>query len=278
MKKKKIFLIAGARPNFMKIAPLYHALIKEDWANSIIVHTGQHYDHNLSHTFFNDLGMPKPDVNLMIGSGSHAEQTAGIMIAFEKLVINEKPDIIIVVGDVNSTLACTITAKKCSIKVAHLEAGLRSFDMSMPEEINRIVTDALSDILWTPSPDADDILLKEGKAKKSIIRVGNIMIDSIRMMLPKIEQDNTFHSLGLQEKSYGVVTLHRPSNVDDKPTLDNICEALVSISEKYPLVFPLHPRTKKQLKQFDIYSKLENTKSIKLLEAMGYISFMSMIC
>ncbi len=277
MNKKKIFLIAGARPNFMKIAPLYHALKKQKWAETLIVNTGQHYDLNLSQSFFDDLGLPHAHINLNIGSGTHAEQTAGIMIAFEKLITGSRPDLVIVVGDVNSTLACSIAAKKCNIKIAHLEAGLRSFDMSMPEEINRIVTDALSDILWTPSPDADLRLRKEGKSEKSIIQVGNIMIDSVRMVLPKLKGDKTLKTLGLIKGRYGVVTLHRPSNVDGKETLTKICQSLINISKTHPLVFPLHPRTKKQLIEFDLFEKLNKISGILLLEPLNYIGFLNII-
>lgn len=277
MNKKKIFLIAGARPNFMKIAPLYHALKNKSWADTLIIHTGQHYDHNLSQSFFDDLGLPPADINLNIGSGTHAVQIAGIMVAFEKLIMQSRPDLVIVVGDINSTMACSITAKKCNITIAHLEAGLRSFDMNMPEEINRIVTDALSDILWTPSPDADQNLRNEGKNNNSIIRVGNIMIDSIRMMLPKIKAEQTFNKLSLQEKNYGIVTLHRPSNVDKKETLQKICRSLINISKRHTLVFPFHPRTKKRLDQFNLLSPLEKAEGIRLLEPLNYISFMNLI-
>jgi len=185
--KKTIHLIAAARPNFMKIAPLYHALVKEDWAEPIIVHTGQHYDLNMSDTFFRDLNLPAPHIHLNIGSGTHAEQTGGVMIAYEKVLVENKPDFVIVVGDVNSTVACTLAAVKLGIKVAHLEAGLRSFDRTMPEEINRILTDSIADYLWTPSPDADENLIREGIAPENISMVGNIMIDSLVMMPPKIQ-------------------------------------------------------------------------------------------
>lgn len=277
MKHKKIFLVAGARPNFIKIAPLYHSLLKQKWAQTIIVHTGQHYDKNLSNTFFIDLGLPEPDINLEVGSGTHAEQTTGVMLAFEKLLFRDKPDLVVVVGDVNSTMACAIAAKKCLVKVAHLEAGLRSFDMSMPEEINRIVTDTIADILWTPSHDADEHLKREGRNQNDIIFVGNIMIDSLLMMLPKIKSSKILKTLGLIEKSFGVVTLHRPFNVDNKESLKKICQALIKVSEKFPLIFPFHPRTKKQLKQFDLFPLIKNAKGISLLEPLGYIDFMNTV-
>lgn len=214
MRKTKIFLIAGARPNFMKVAPLYHALRAEPWASALIVHTGQHYDLNMSDSFFRDLGLPEPHINLGVGSGTHANQTAKVMLAFEKVATEESPDLTVVVGDVNSTMACTIVAAKLGLKVAHLEAGLRSFDRSMPEEINRIVTDALADILWTPSPDADQNLLREGIAKEKIRRVGNIMIDSLEFLRTKIETAGALGVFNLKPQQFAVTTLHRPSNVD----------------------------------------------------------------
>jgi len=232
----KIHLIAAARPNFMKIAPLYHALKKKEWADPVIVHTGQHYDINMSDAFFKDLELPDPHIHLGIGSGSHAEQTGNVMIAYEKVLINERPELVVVVGDVNSTMACTIAASKvvypltpdqassggCANNrpnVAHLEAGLRSNDRSMPEEINRLVTDALADILWTPSGDAVENLLGEGVPREKIQNVGNIMIDSLEMMRPKIEAIQIFPELGLTKGNYGLITLHRPANVDSAQNL-----------------------------------------------------------
>ena len=191
MKKLKLHLVAAARPNFMKVAPLFHALEKEPWADPRIVHTGQHYDLNMSDVFFRDLSLPEPQIHLGVGSGSHAEQTGQVMIAYEKILMEDRPDLVIVVGDVNSTAACTLTAVKLGVPVAHLEAGLRSFDRRMPEEINRLVTDALADILWTPSPDGDDNLLREGIPKSKIQRVGNIMIDSLEMVREKVCAENT---------------------------------------------------------------------------------------
>lgn len=214
-----IHLIAAARPNFMKVAPLYHALRQETWCRPIIVHTGQHYDPNMSDAFFNDLGLPEPDLHLNVGSGSHAEQTAAVMVAYERVCLNERPGWVVVVGDVNSTVACALVAAKLHIPVAHLEAGLRSRDRKMPEEINRLVTDAIADLLWTPSPDADDNLRAEGVPDSRIDRVGNIMIDSYELMRPRIEAASTRQRFGLQAKSYGVVTLHRPANVDDPANL-----------------------------------------------------------
>lgn len=293
--KIKIHLIAAARPNFMKIAPLYHALVKTDWTNPIIVHTGQHYDANMSEAFFADLNLPSPQINLEIGSGSHAEQTAKVMMAYEKTLLRDKPDVVIVVGDVNSTLACALVASKITYPedpdpafseqyqnarrpmILHLEAGLRSFDRSMPEEINRIATDAISDVLLTPSPDADVNLLHEGIAEDKIIRVGNIMIDSFELLRSKIESLRIHEKFGLEAGNYLVVTLHRPANVDDREKLTKICSALNHISEKLPLIFPIHPRTKKNLEKFGLLGEIERNKHIFISEPMGYINFISLV-
>ncbi len=260
----KIHLIAAARPNFMKIAPLYHALKNEAWADPVIVHTGQHYDINMSDAFFKDLDLPDPHIHLGIGSGSHAEQTGNVMMAYEKVLLKEKPALVVVVGDVNSTMACTIAASKIVYPlrsdrpasdvgpahrplVAHLEAGLRSRDRTMPEEINRLVTDALADFLWTPSSDAVENLLNEGVDREKINNVGNIMIDSLEMMREKIEAADAFGALGLSQGKYGLITLHRPSNVDSPDSLSTLCRMLVGASQQTPLVFPIHPRTRKNL-------------------------------
>ena len=218
-----IHLVCGARPNFMKVAPLYHALKREPWARPIIVHTGQHYDPNMSEAFFRDLRMPAPDVYLGVGSGTHAEQTAKVMMCYEKVLLDTRPDLIVVVGDVNSTLAATLTASKLGIRVAHLEAGLRSLDRRMPEETNRLVTDVLADELWTPSRDAVDNLTREGIAPERIHFVGNIMIDSFEMLRSQIEEQQARVAFGLEAGDYGVVTLHRPSNVDDIAVLKRVC-------------------------------------------------------
>jgi len=276
-KKKTIHLIAAARPNFMKIAPLYHALVKEEWVEPVIVHTGQHYDLNMSHAFFQDLRLPQPHIHLGVGSGTHAEQTGGVMIAYEKVLVENKPDLVVVVGDVNSTVACTLAAVKLGIKVAHLEAGLRSFDRTMPEEINRIVTDSIADYLWTPSPDADENLMREGISPEKISMVGNIMIDSLVMMTPAIRTETTREDLGLVDKTYGVVTLHRPSNVDNPDVLARLCQAFVSISEQNILVFPVHPRTTKNLREFGLYELLNNAPGIIMTDPLGYKAFMNLI-
>ncbi len=272
-----IHLVCAARPNFMKIAPLYHALKKEEWAKPIIVHTGQHYDANMSDAFFADFGLPKPDIYLGVGSGSHAEQTGKVLISYEKVLKENRPDLVVVVGDVNSTMAATIAASKLGIKVAHLEAGLRSNDRSMPEEINRLVTDVLADMLWTPSRDAVDNLMREGIPAEKIRLVGNIMIDSLEMLREKIETQNTYEAFGLEPGSYGVVTLHRPSNVDDPALLENICDVLAEIAGKVPLVFPIHPRTRKNMNGNGTLLKAVNSEQLFLPEPLNYIRFMNLV-
>lgn len=261
----------------MKIAPLYHALRKEQWAYPIIVHTGQHYDLNMSDAFFLDLKIPAPDINLNVGSGTHAEQTGGVLIAYEKIVEEKNPDLVIVVGDVNSTIAATLAAVKLGVKVAHLEAGLRSFDRTMPEEINRILTDSIADYLWTPSPDADANLIREGIDSEKISMVGNIMIDSLVMMTPAIRAETIRKNMGLADKNYGVVTLHRPSNVDNPDVLDSLCQTLIRVSEQTSLVFPVHPRTAKNLREFGLYDRLNNVPGIILTDPLGYKAFMNLI-
>lgn len=275
--KKVIHLVAAARPNFMKIAPLYHALRGEPWAEPVIVHTGQHYDLNMSEVFFKDLSMPEPTIHLGVGSGSHAEQTAHVMIEYEKVLLGRQPNLVVVVGDVNSTMAATLAAVKLGIKIGHLEAGLRSFDRTMPEEINRVITDTLADILWTPSPDADANLAKEGIPRNRIHRVGNIMIDSLEMLREKIERLATYGEFGLQPSEYGVVTLHRPSNVDCMGTLRAICESLVRVARRIPLIFPAHPRTRKNLERNGLMSFLRDTRQIVIIEPLSYLRFMNLI-
>jgi UDP-N-acetylglucosamine 2-epimerase (non-hydrolysing) len=293
--KTAIHLIAAARPNFMKIAPLYHALKRTDWAEPLIVHTGQHYDLNMSEAFFRDLMLPAPDFHLGIGSGSHAEQTAGVLVAYEKLLRETRPAMVVVVGDVNSTMACTLAAVKMDYHaaasqsgkhaatgaprpvVAHLEAGLRSFDRSMPEEINRLVTDALADILWTPSPDGDENLLREGVAAAKIERVGNIMIDSLEMMRARIEAQNAAADYGLTPGAFGLVTLHRPSNVDAAEKLRQLCEALVRTAARIPLIFPVHPRTRKNLAAQGLLGTLERSEGLQLEAPIGYLRFMNLV-
>ena len=271
-----IDLSAAARPNFMKVAPLYHALGKESWARVRLIHTGQHYDPNMSQAFFDDLGLPPPDRHLGVGSGTHAQQTAGVMTGYEALCLEEPPDWIIVVGDVNSTVACALVGAKLHIPVAHLEAGLRSGDRRMPEEINRLVTDTLADLLWTPSSDGDDNLIAEGVPADKIEMIGNIMIDSFEMMRDRIEASETRASLGLTRK-YGVVTLHRPSNVDDPAILEKLVGQLVTVAAEIPLVFPIHPRTRKQLEQHKLLETLGAASGIHSVAPLGYIEFMNLV-
>ena len=272
-----IHLVCAARPNFMKVAPLYHALKKEHWAHPVIVHTGQHYDVNMSDAFFEDLGLPKPDIHLGVGSGTHAEQTARVMMSYERVLYDQRPDLVVVVGDVNSTMAATLAASKLGIKVAHLEAGLRSFDRSMPEEINRLVTDVLADILWTPSRDAVENLIKEGISQDKIKLVGNVMIDSLEMLREKIESQKTYLSFGLEAGNYGVVTLHRPSNVDDPAVLKKLCAILKEISEQVPLVFPIHPRTRRNMEENHLLATMECCRKLLLPEPLNYVRFMNLV-
>ncbi|MGC8893098.1 MAG: non-hydrolyzing UDP-N-acetylglucosamine 2-epimerase [Candidatus Saccharicenans sp.] len=271
----KMILVAGARPNFMKIAPLIKAIHYHNQQRNIkvkietiLVHTGQHYDDNMSDIFFKELGIPEPDINLGVGSDSHAGQTARIMLAFEPVCLKEKPDWVVVVGDVNSTLACSLVAAKLGIKIAHVEAGLRSFDRSMPEEINRLVTDALADLLFTPSADANLNLKKEGIPAKKIKLVGNIMIDALISRLPEAEKSEMPRKLNLKAKQFVYVTLHRPSNVDEPANLKSIMIKLRNLSKKFPVVFPVHPRTRKKLQEISFNAG--NYPGLLLIEPIGY--------
>jgi len=275
---KIIHLIAAARPNFMKIAPLYHALNKEDWCQVKIIHTGQHYDANMSDSIFADLMLPQPHFHLGVGSGTHAHQTGSVMIAYEKICLEEeRPDFLVVVGDVNSTAACSQVATKLHIPVAHLEAGLRSGDRRMPEEINRLVTDAISDYLWTPSPDADENLKAEGHPESRVARVGNIMMDSFELMREKIEAENSPKNFGLTPGEYGVVTLHRPSNVDEIGPLTHLMGEITEAAKVLPLIFAVHPRTKHSLEKHGLWQDLHKVENLKLVEPVSYVPFMSLI-
>jgi UDP-N-acetylglucosamine 2-epimerase (non-hydrolysing) len=252
----KVFLIAGARPNFMKIAPVYRTSKKHPDVDCRIVHTGQHYDQEMSQAFFDDLELPLPDFHLEAGSGTHAVQTAKIMTAFEKICMEEKPDWVVVVGDVNSTLACSIVAKKMLIRVAHVEAGLRSFDMTMPEEINRMVTDSITDCFFVTEESGEKNLLREGKPAENIHVVGNVMIDNLFYQIEMLKSEDgvrfATHSLKEQCHPYVFLTLHRPSNVDDQVAFERIAGALNQIAGEKPILFPVHPRTKKMMAQFGI--------------------------
>jgi UDP-N-acetylglucosamine 2-epimerase (non-hydrolysing) len=273
---QRVHLIAAARPNFMKVAPLWHALRASADFEPVLVHTGQHYDANMSDAIFEDLRLPAPDHHLGVGSGSHAEQTGKVMIAYEALAMAERPDWLVVVGDVNSTAACSLVAAKLRIPLVHLEAGLRSRDRDMPEEINRLVTDVLADVLWTPSPDADDNLIAEGIPRARISRVGNIMIDSFELVRPAIEAAGSAREFGLEPGKYAVVTLHRPSNVDDAAALAVLVETLIAAHKRLPLIFPVHPRTAQKLAATRLDTKLAKA-GIRLVEPLPYIRFMSLV-
>jgi UDP-N-acetylglucosamine 2-epimerase (non-hydrolysing) len=273
---QRIHLVAAARPNFMKVAPLWHALHAAPDFTPVLIHTGQHYDVNMSDAFFADLKLPEPDHHLGVGSGSHAEQTGGVMIQYEKVALSDRPDWLIVVGDVNSTAACAMVAAKLGFPVIHLEAGLRSRDRAMPEEINRLVTDVLADVLWTPSPDADANLKSEGVVAPRITRVGNIMLDSFELVRPAIEAADLPRELGLTRGGYGVVTLHRPSNVDEPAQLIRLVDALIEVQRDLPLVFPLHPRTAGRLAQNGLNTRLARA-GVKLIDPLPYVRFMSLV-
>jgi UDP-N-acetylglucosamine 2-epimerase (non-hydrolysing) len=263
-----ILHVVGARPNFVKAAPVMRALERWPDARQTLVHTGQHYDRNLSDIFFSQLNMPAPDVNLEVGSASHAVQTAEVMKRFEAVVLELKPDLVLVYGDVNSTIAATLVCSKLRIRVGHVEAGLRSFDRTMPEEINRIVTDQLADLLFTPAEDGDVNLQREGVPAEKICRVGNVMIDSLIQLLPAVMR---FSKNGLPQR-YALVTLHRPSNVDDSANLKNILESLLQVNERLEVVFPAHPRTRQRIERFGI-----NIEKLHFLGPLPYIEFLSLL-
>ncbi len=266
----KVIHVVGARPNFMKVAPVLRALDTRDGVRQVLVHTGQHYDASMSGVFFEQLGLRPPDVNLGVGSGSHAQQTARVMLAFEEAVLAERPDWVVVYGDVNSTVAAALVAAKLGIRVAHVEAGLRSGDRTMPEELNRLVTDQLSDLLLTPSVDADGNLAREGIPPERIVRVGNVMIDTLIRLLP---QAHLPRGLDL-DGPYALVTLHRPSNVDDEVMLRRIAETLVALSGELRIVFPIHPRTRARLTEWGI--DLLASDGLRILDPLGYLEFLAL--
>jgi len=274
----KVINVAGARPNFMKVAPLVAAMKRRraDF-QSLLVHTGQHYDTDMSDAFFRDLEMPEPDAHLGVGSDSHAAQTAAIMKAFEPVVLQEKPDWVIVVGDVNSTLSCALVCAKLGVKVAHVEAGLRSRDRSMPEEINRLLTDQIADLLFTPSSDANQNLLAEGIPPRRIRLVGNIMIDTLLGNLERAEKSTVRAEFGLEDKDYAVVTLHRPSNVDDPAAFVRIIGALEEIAARLPIIFPAHPRTSKMIRQLNQTACLERANNLRVIRPLGYLDFLRLL-
>jgi UDP-N-acetylglucosamine 2-epimerase (non-hydrolysing) len=273
---RKVHLIAAARPNFMKVAPLWHALAASGDYAPVLIHTGQHYDPNMSAAVLADLRLPDPDFHLGIGSGSHAEQTGKVLIAYGEIAEAHRPDWLVVVGDVNSTIACALAGTKLGIPTVHLEAGLRSRDRRMPEELNRLATDVLCDVLWTPSPDADRNLAAEGIPAERVTRVGNIMLDSFEMSRPGIEAAGMPASLGLEAGGYAVVTLHRPSNVDDPAQLAGLAEALAAVQKRLPVIFPVHPRTARRLAAIGLDATL-TASGVRLIEPLPYIAFMSLV-
>lgn len=287
----KVMSIAGARPNFIKLASIARAIQNHTRNGNvpelrhIIVHTGQHYDQKMSDSFFVELDIPQPDINLGVGSGSHAGQTAKIMSQFEPVLLEELPDILVVVGDVNSTIACTLVAAKIDYPlhhkrrrpvIVHVEAGLRSFDRSMPEEVNRILTDAISDLLFTTEEGCLHLLQKEGVASEKIVFAGNVMIDTLVQHLEKAEKSSVKEELEI-EKPYALVTLHRPSNVDQKATLEPLVHCLEEIAERVQIVFPVHPRTRNRLQEFGLHARLEGNNQIKMTTPLGYLEFLKLI-
>ncbi|MDD2646455.1 MAG: UDP-N-acetylglucosamine 2-epimerase (non-hydrolyzing) [Patescibacteria group bacterium] len=276
-KKLKIFCIVGARPNFVKMAPLIKEMKKyPQFIQPILVHTGQHYDQAMSKEFFKVLGLPRPDVYLYVGSGPHAKQTAEIMNRIDDVMLREKPDLVLVLGDVNSTLACALVAAKIRIPIAHVEAGLRSDNWNMPEEINRVLTDRLADFLFTTELSAKKNLLKEGIAKEKIFFVGNVMIDTLKNNLSKIRQSKILKRLGLKSKSYAVLTLHRPEVVDKKEKLLEIIDVLKLVGQKLPIIFSVHPRTQKNIKDFGLEDEFK-MPSLTIVSALGYLDFLRLI-
>lgn len=275
MNKKKIISVVGARPNFMKVAPLHKEFAKHASAvEHLICHTGQHFDEKMSKVFFDELELPKPDFYLGVSGGSHAQQTANVMLKFEEIVLQEKPDLVIVVGDVNSTLACSVVASKLNIQVAHVEAGLRSFDNEMPEEINRKITDTISDYLFVSEPSGMLNLQNEGVESNRYYFVGNIMIDSLTNYLPKAEQSLVLPQLGIEPMSYVLATFHRPSNVDELASLEKLTRFLNKLSSEYTVLFPVHPRTLNNLKKAGLLESLSS--AVKLLDPVGYIDFIAL--
>ena len=272
----KIICVCGARPNFMKIAPLMKVFKESGHFEPFLVHTGQHYDEKMSKLFFDELGIPKPDINLEVGSGSHAQQTAEIMKRFEPVVLEHKPDYVLVVGDVNSTIACGLVAVKLGVKLIHVEAGLRSFDRTMPEEINRLLTDSISDLLFVTEQSGIDNLENEGVSSDKVHFVGNVMIDTLLANREKAEKSDILEKMGLKKKGFAVITLHRPSNVDDMANLSKIICAFEIIQKDLKLVFPIHPRTKKNIEDSALQTRITAMNNLILLEPIGYLDFLKL--
>jgi len=272
----KIVHVVGARPNFMKVAPLMAAIERAGFAQQLLVHTGQHYDASMSDVFFDELGLRKPDVFLGVGGGTPTEQTAQAMLGFEKVLRDHRPDLVVVVGDVNSTIAAALAATQQHVRVAHVEAGLRSGDMSAPEEVNRVLTDRISDLLLTPSEDANDNLRSEGLPEARIHLVGNIMIDTLLSCLPRARTSGTVAGLGLTPRTYAVLTLHRAANVDEQATLERLVGTLEAVQQRLPVAFPLHPRTKKQLAGFGLTERVAKMPNVKSVGPQGYLEMVDL--
>lgn len=273
----KIFNVVGARPNFMKVGPLHRAFQQFSDIESFVIHTGQHYDERMSDVFFKQLGLPEPHIYLNVGSGSHAEQTARVMIAFEEAVLEHKPDLVLVVGDVNSTVACSLVAAKCHIPVVHVEAGLRSGDRAMPEEINRIVTDAIADYLFVTEQSGIDNLKMEGVADEKVFFVGNVMIDSLVHFREEAARRPILKDLGVASKKYALMTMHRPSNVDTQDQLEKVVETIEKVAAMIPVVLPLHPRTKNRLESFGMMARLEALPQLTMTGPQGYLEFLNLM-
>jgi UDP-N-acetylglucosamine 2-epimerase (non-hydrolysing) len=272
----KILNVVGARPNLMKMAALMDAFARRGGVDPLLVHTGQHYDDNMSELFFRELGIPEPDLDLGVGSGSHARQTAEIMRAFEPVVLEHEPAAVLVVGDVNSTIACGLVAVKLGVKLVHVEAGLRSFDRSMPEEINRMLTDAISDFLFCTEQSGVDNLRREGVAEEKIHLVGNVMIDTLLRQRATAEASTILDKLGLKAGGYAVLTLHRPANVDDPEILRRLLDALEVVQEDMPLVFPVHPRTSEKIHEFGLSRRVDRSENLRMLAPLGYLDFLKL--
>jgi UDP-N-acetylglucosamine 2-epimerase (non-hydrolysing) len=273
----KVLNIVGARPNFIKIAPIMAEFARRDEIVPTLLHTGQHYDQRMSDLFFRELGIPQPDINLGIGSGTHAQQTAQIMTAFEPIVLDLKPDVVLVVGDVNSTIACGLVAVKLGVKLAHVEAGLRSFDRTMPEEINRLATDAISDLLFCTEQSGVDHLLKEGVADEKIHLVGNVMIDTLLKNREKAELSRVLEELHLNDRAYALLTLHRPSNVDNPRAFGRLLDALEVVQRQLPVIFPIHPRTRKILSDGPLGARVAAMRNLRMIDPAGYLDFMKLM-
>jgi UDP-N-acetylglucosamine 2-epimerase (non-hydrolysing) len=273
----KLMLIAGARPNFMKIAPITRELAGHADISALLVHTGQHYDEKMSDLFFRQLGLPEPDINLEVGSGSHAMQTAALMTRFEPVLLEHKPDAVLVVGDVNSTIACGLVAVKLGVPLIHVEAGLRSGDRRMPEEINRILTDAISDLLFCTEQAGVDNLAREGVGPEKVHLVGNVMIDTLLQNQPRFTESTVLEQFGLKPERFAVVTLHRPSNVDDPGIFTGLLDALEVVQSEQPIIFPVHPRTRTRLAEFGLAARIEGMGRLRLVDPVGYLDFQRLV-